>query len=205
LKKIKTVIFDLGGVVINLHVESTLRRFSELSGKGIEEIKKMYEEELFFKAYERGIIDDESFRRSVCIAIGKDVPDELLDDAWNDMLKELPLERINWIKQLAKTHKIAILSNTNAIHVRKFEEIFTEITGYSKPNDLFHHVYYSNEVGHRKPDLEIFLHALADMGAKAEETLFLDDIPENLDAARVAGINTKLVERNNLTEAHLPN
>ena len=134
------------------------------------------------------------------------ISDEQLDEAWNAMLLDIPKERIDWIYQATREYNCVVLSNTNSIHVRHFEEFFNETTPYGYPGDVFQQVFYSHEIGERKPDREAFEHVLDKTGFFiAEETVLFDDLPENLQAASTLGIKTELVERNKLRKEQLLN
>ena len=190
LTKIKNLVFDLGGVIIDLHIEATLREFSHLSGKTLDEIKGSYFRPDFFYQYEKGLINDATFVEALSDYLGTSLSGEQVEKAWNKMLGKIDPVRIEKLKRLSKHYNLLLLSNTNRMHVDVFNDILYRASGVSTMHDIFHKVYYSHELHMRKPDDEIFLHILEENSLKAGETLFLDDTRENLDTANRLGINT---------------
>ena len=190
LTNIKNLVFDLGGVIINLHIEATLEEFSRLSGKTLDEIKASYFRPEFFYQYEKGLIDDVEFSRALSAYMGITLSIDQVEKAWCKMLGEIHPERVEMLKKLSENYNLLLLSNTNRMHLDVFNDILFRASGVPTMNDLFHKVYYSHEIHMRKPDDEIFLHVLRDSNIVAEETIFLDDTMENLVTAQRLGINT---------------
>ncbi|NJN28177.1 MAG: HAD family phosphatase [Cyclobacteriaceae bacterium] len=205
-QKIENIIFDLGGVIIDLDMEHTFDRFSQLFGRDVR--AKMMDDpqnHFFFHQFEIGAIDEAEFRHALRNFTHTDLDDQRLDLAWNAMLGDIPKHRIEWIEALAAQYKVAILSNTNSIHIRRFHEIFAQTTTYKHPNELFHNIYYSHEISDRKPNASCYRKVLDDLGANPAKTIFLDDNHANLKAAAALGMQTVLVERNLLRREQLPN
>lgn len=202
---IGNIIFDLGGVIINLDMEYAFDRFSQLFGRDVRaNMVEDFHNHKFFRQYEVGAIDDDEFRKSLRALAKTDLDDTHLDEAWNSMLGDIPAERIEWIGELAKDYKVVILSNTNAIHITRFNEIFNQSSSYNLPGDLFHKTYYSHEIKDRKPNSSCFQFVLNDFGMLPENTIFYDDNSENIKAAGELGIHTVLVEKNLLRREQLP-
>ncbi|MCC5930925.1 MAG: HAD family phosphatase [Cyclobacteriaceae bacterium] len=205
MQKVKNIIFDLGGVIINLDILKTLRDFAAITGVGVEEVKEKYFNAPFFVLYETGKISDAEFREAIRNMSGRTLHDDEIDEAWNAMLLDLPAERLEWIKAIKNDYKIVVLSNTNAMHIRKFLEIFKEQTPYQHPLEIFDHMYYSHEIHLRKPDKECFQFVLDHAGFKAEETLLLDDNSDNISTAKSMNLHTLQVDVNQLRPTMLPN
>lgn len=206
MKKIENIIFDLGGVIINLDMEHSFDWFSQLFGREVR--SNMMEDYLnhnYFMDFETGKINAAEFRDGLRLLTHMEIEDAKLDEAWNAMLGDIPKERIEWIKKLRGEYNVVILSNTNSIHIEKFNEIFGQTTPYNHPEDLFHKVYYSHEIKDRKPNKSCFQHVLDDFGMKPERTIFYDDNLENTKAATSIGIRSVLVEKNFLRKEQLPN
>jgi len=205
-QKIENIIFDLGGVIINLDMDHAFDKFSQLFGRDMRShmIEDIHNHG-FFQEYEVGAIDDDEFRKSLRSLANTDLDDKHLDEAWNSMLGDVPEQRISWIEDLAEEYNVVILSNTNALHIKKFNEIFGESTNYNLPEDLFHKVYYSHVINDRKPNRSCFQYVLDDFGMDPQKTIFYDDNTENIKVAGDMGINTVLVKKNSLTRAQLPN
>jgi glucose-1-phosphatase len=187
---IKNIIFDLGGVILNLDVNRTFRQFADLSDKTIEQLKSEAGSAPFFNDYEKGLIADKQFRAEVRRFLKTSSSDEQIDAAWNAMLLDLPLARIHLLSKVASRFRIFLLSNTNNIHLQCFSKIVKDTTGVSSLDSLFERSYYSHLLAMRKPDSEIYAHVLKDNQLQANETLFLDDNLANLHGAEVLGIQT---------------
>jgi len=187
---IKNIIFDLGGVILNLSVDSTLRKFSELSGLPVDEVIEMYHARPEFLAYEKGEITNDEFRQSLKKIFGLKSLDTELDVSWNAMLGDIPKERVELLRELKSKYKTYLLSNTNAIHLDHFTGIVQKAHGLESLDPLFHKAYYSHLMKMRKPDPGIYEYVLKENGLKAEETIFLDDNLANLKGAASVGIQT---------------
>jgi epoxide hydrolase-like predicted phosphatase len=196
LQKIKTIIFDLGGVIINLYVEKTISAFSILSGLSEKEVEKAYLSADVFKEYEKGLISDAEFRQSLKDEFNLKASEKEIDQAWNAMLGDIPMGRIESVKNLIRNYKCIVLSNTNAIHERAFHTILSDSYSYQHLKELFHEVYFSHELNQRKPDHEIYENVLRRSETEPDEALFMDDGQANLDSACRLGIHTLLIPRN---------
>ncbi|MCX8491844.1 MAG: HAD family phosphatase [Cyclobacteriaceae bacterium] len=189
-KEINNVIFDLGGVILNLDIDNTYGQFSRLSGKSIEQLKTSAVDFQFFNQYECGAMDDATFRSSLRSYLGVNATDEQIDNAWNAMLLDLPSARLDLLKEVGAKFRIFLLSNTNNIHLRAFNNIVRATIGDQPFGSYFEKDYYSHLMGMRKPDREIFQYVLQQNDLKAEETLFLDDSILNLQGAAAIRIQT---------------
>ena len=202
--EVENIIFDLGGVIINLNIDNTFRKFSKLFNKEINtEAMSDREKYGFFHDYEVGRIGDHEFRSSIRKLADYEVDDASIDAAWNAMLMDIPEDRISWIYEATRRYNCVVLSNTNAIHVRYFEQFFQEVTPYGFPGDVFQKLYYSHEIGTRKPNRAAFEHVLNDSGYDPVKTVLFDDLKDNLAAARELGIKTEYVVRNGLRRDQL--
>jgi len=203
-KAFDNIIFDLGGVIINLDIEATFQKFSELFGKTITADAFVdHEKHRFFRDYEVGIISSDTFRNHIRTMTDRNIEDAAIDDAWNAMLKDIPKNRISWIYDATKKYNCVVLSNTNSIHVKHFEQIFNSTTPYGFPKGVFQKLFYSFEIGARKPDAKSFEILLNETGFDPARTVLFDDLKENLQTAKRLGIQTVYVERNNLRENQL--
>lgn len=188
LEGISTIIFDLGGVVLNLNPEKTAIEYSKLSGIPVSEIYKIFLDSKWVPAYERGKISSDEFRKQVRTALSIESSDSQIDQAWNAMLLELPSVRLALLSGLRRNFQTLVLSNTNEIHVEEFSRTVSEVTDGETIHDHFDKVYYSNEIGMRKPDLEIYQYVLESNKLVPQTTLFIDDMLPNIEAARQCGI-----------------
>ncbi len=205
-KEIDNIIFDLGGVIINLDIEDTFRKFSQLFQREIKiDAFTDHDKYHFFREYEVGKIDASTFRDHIRTLADHDIEDDDIDDAWNAMLKNIPDDRISWIHQVTKKYNCVVLSNTNSIHIKHFDHIFNSTTSLGYPKDLFQKLFYSFEIGERKPDAAAFEIVLEKTGFDPLRTVVFDDLKENLETAKRLGLQTVYVERNRLRRDQLIN
>ena len=195
--KIKNLIFDLGGVIINLNTQLTIQAFAKITAQSAEQILKFSSEHSNFHAYEKGEIDDATFRDTIREISTKELDDEAIDNAWNAMILDLPSNRINLLKQLKNHYSIYLLSNTNAIHMECVNKVRAK-AGIVSFGELFHQDYYSHLMGKRKPDADIFEQVLQENELSPKDTLFLDDNYDNINGASNLGINTLHVTSPNM-------
>lgn len=187
--KTKNIIFDLGGVFLPLNMQATSDAFKKLGAKNFESIYTFKSQEKFFDQFDKGLITPDDFRMELKKNLRDETTISQIDWAWNAMLNIIPHAQIDFIKSIQNKFNIFLLSNTNAIHVAKFEADHLQYYGYNLFNTLFKRAYYSNNLGMRKPDLEIFEFVLLDNNLKAEETVFFDDSPQHIEGALNAGIS----------------
>lgn len=187
LKGIRNIIFDLGGVLLNIDPQKTIDAFAAL---GMEQLINdrglSYDHEIFYQM-EQGKISSEEFRNGVRKLLPRTVSDDQIDDAWTAMLLDFPPIRVQLLKNLRKEFRIFLFSNTNAIHVAKYHANFRNQHGFEVPS-LFEKDFYSNEIGYRKPSPESFQEIIKLSGITPEESLFIDDSKQNVDAAVASGL-----------------
>ena len=187
---IRNLIFDLGGVLLNLSVESTLQQLARLTGMPVEKIIESYASRQEFLLYETGEMNDSEFRSAIRKIYSVDSTDTIIDACWNAMLGDIPAQRIEMLKKLKQNYRTFLLSNTNAIQVKCFTEKLQSAHGLSSLDSLFEKVYYSHTLRMRKPHAEIYQHVLKENNLVGEETLFLDDSHKNIEGASSVGIRT---------------
>lgn len=188
LKGIKNIIFDLGGVLLNLDFDLTQQAFVKL---GIADFKGYYNKAKqvgLFDDFETGRISEAEFCDGIRTLSGLDQSNEVLIDAWNAMLLDFPVVRKELLLKLKDDFSIVLLSNTNETHVRAFTETIKKDIEEISLSPLFKAVYYSNEIGVRKPNINAFEFVLAQNNFKAEETLFIDDSIQHLEGAKQLSI-----------------
>jgi glucose-1-phosphatase len=187
---IKNIIFDLGGVILDLDVDKTYHQFAQLSGQPVAQLKAEAARHSFFNEYEQGSISDDNFREELKGFLRVTTSDQQIDKAWNAMLGAVPLTRVDLLKKIRGKFGIFLLSNTNNIHLQCFTKIVEDTLGSSSWDGLFEKTYYSHLIKMRKPDAAIYSHVLNENNLKAAETLFLDDNLSNLQGAASIGIQT---------------
>jgi putative hydrolase of the HAD superfamily len=184
---IKNIIFDLGGVILNIDLRKTQEAFTALGVKNIDEVFRMGHIESFFKSYETGAINDAEFIASVQKLAGIQLAPEIVIEAWNALLIDFPKERINFLKKIRSKYRLFLLSNTSALHHSRFHEMFKQEFGGSL-DDLFDKAYYSHIIKLHKPDTASYKLITDENRLNPGETLFIDDSAANVEGAERAGL-----------------
>jgi putative hydrolase of the HAD superfamily len=194
LTKYKNIIFDFGGVIINIDYNLTAQAFREMGLSNFEEHFSKAKQKQLFDLYEKGLITSLEFRTELRGAFNVKPAAALIDNAWNAMLLDLPKERLDFLQKLKSTHRTFLLSNTNEIHINAIYDQLNKSMGITDLSGYFEKIYFSYQIKMRKPDAEIFRFVLKENGLKAEETLFIDDSPQHVEAAKRLGIQTYLLD-----------
>ena len=179
---INAIIFDFGDVFINLDKQATIDGLQKLGLSAWNDDL----DQLNLK-YEVGAISEEDF----LLGFQKNIPNASIDEiskAWNAILLDFPLYRLEFLQMLSKKYRLFLLSNTDAIHIETFEQK-TGPSFYSDFYQCFEKVYFSFEIGMRKPNPEVYNFVLDQNGLQAKQTLFIDDKKENTDAALALGLH----------------
>lgn len=186
---IKNIIFDFGGVLLDIDYEATYRSMSELlqvdlsHGKMPESIRKILHD------FETGSITEEVFLWRLQKSAPAPPQPRKLIDSWNAMLGPIAEEKLHMLLDLQKSYEVYLLSNTNSIHL-------DHVYRYLKKEHNIHHfdtkyfdkTYYSHLIGLRKPDHEIYRYVIKDLNLTPGASLFIDDLNENVEAARQVGL-----------------
>lgn len=187
---IKNIIFDLGGIFLNIDYSLTEKAFIQLGVTNFADFYTQHNASALFEDLETGKISPEDF----CDALRKisNVPltNEEIYTAWNAMLLDFPLERLEWLEAISKRYNIYLYSNTNKIHYDAFVTIVNKVSSNKPFNDYFIKAYYSHELGLRKPYAASYTAILQEQNLAATETLFIDDTIKNIEGAAEAGLQT---------------
>ncbi len=177
----QAIIFDLGNVIIRIAPGQVFEYWAKVSGIPASIIRQKFslEDE---RRMERGEISPAIFRKLVCNRIGYQFTDGEFDDGWNRMLVDLVPDMEAVILDLKKHYRLAGLSNTNPIHLLKFGPDYAGVLG------CFDKFFFSHEIGVRKPEPEAFARVLDYLELRPEQTVFIDDQPDNVNAAVKLGI-----------------
>ncbi len=192
LTKFDTIIFDLGGVILDIDPERTRNSFIKLIGEA--NVDKVFANDILIQ-FEKGLLTATEFHSAVENLLSVKINEDVFFRAWTAMLVDFKPKRIERIQWLAKSHKLLMLSNTNEVHFAFFSGKLEKEYGVSF-NDLFQKVYISNEMHLLKPDLEIYRQVLIEQNLNPETTLFIEDTKENAVAANKLGIETLVIPRN---------
>jgi HAD superfamily hydrolase (TIGR01509 family) len=186
---IKNIIFDLGGVILNLDNQRTEDAFASLGAKDFRDYFGHGFAASFFKDYETGHISDRQFLDSLKELTGLSaLQDEEIVTGWNALLLDFPPERIQLLKDLRKRYRLFLFSNTNALHLAALQETYRTTFGEGSLDDHFERAYYSHTLGKRKPDKASYEFILNENHLIGSETLFVDDAQVNVEGAEAAGL-----------------
>jgi len=188
--KIKAIIFDLGGVILNIDYPKMVEAFTIL---GAEDFDAMHQVNLpLFEAFSKGEITKGEFHQQVCAKLKLKLDETQFDTAINAMLLDLPYPRLAYIQQLKNIgYQTFLLSNTNAIHYEKLKLLLREQYGLDSLRSYFDKEYYSHLTGVYKPAVAAYQMVLAEARLLPEQVVFIDDDLNNVKAAATLGIEAK--------------
>lgn len=190
MQGIKNIIFDLGGVILNINYQLTNNAFTALGVQNFNELYSQFHGSPLFNGLETGHISTEDFLAEMQRHVPEGVTHNQITSAWNAMLLDFSLQRLQLLQQLRQHYNLYLLSNTNAIHLEAFNRILQESRGIPSLSSFFDKAYYSHLMGFRKPDKESYLMVLDENGLLPSETLFIDDTLPNIEGARAVGLQT---------------
>ena len=196
MKGIKNIIFDLGGVILNIDYKRPQEEFKKLGIKDVETLYSKQNQVELFDLLETGKISEKEFVQKIKESSDLEISDSEIITAWNSILLEFPLRRLQILQQLQLHYNIYLLSNTNEIHEKAFNEMLKIQCGYPSLALFFDRVYLSHRVGLRKPDPKIFELVINENNLKIEETLFIDDSLQHIESASKLGLKTIHVKDN---------
>lgn len=186
LKNTDAIVFDLGGVLLNLDFLKLENAFTSSGVTNFKEFFGLGHADSIFKEYETGSISDQEFIQGMVRLSGGVLTAASAVAAWNSILLDFPEDRVQLLATLAKQHRIFLYSNTNALHYEHFAAEFQSRYGRSL-DSCFEKAYYSHVIGHRKPDTGGFEYIAGEAGLDPARTLFIDDAEVNVEGARKAG------------------
>ncbi|MGV8828348.1 MAG: HAD family hydrolase [Breznakibacter sp.] len=184
---VDTIIFDLGGVLVDLDIARTIGAFDQLGLSQLaSEINKGHHTGLLAQL-EKGLIDENDFFDQIQRLSPHGISIPQIEMAWNAMLVGFPKERVAVLEELKNKKTLLLLSNTNSIHHRHFDGM---ANGYRSLSLLFHRTWYSYQMKLSKPDPQIFEAVIRHHGLERKTTLFVDDSLANVEAANCLGLQT---------------
>jgi FMN phosphatase YigB (HAD superfamily) len=196
MREIKNIIFDLGGVIINLDINRTISEFNRISRIPFERLFNQAEQHELFSLFDKGKISDFDFFSKLRNEIRYEGPEIDLLHAWNAMLLDVPESRMDLLVKMKQNYNTYLLSNTCEPHITAFENSLYLEHGVKNFEDYFDKVYYSCRLGMRKPDKEIFEMLLNENNLNPEETVFIDDSIQHVRGAGQCGIKAYLLPKN---------
>ena len=182
---IRTLLFDLGDVLVKLDNERAYRAAGARCGRSAAEVRRLLSESGISVRYEHGEVDSEEFHRRCDELLGLNVDFQGFGDIWNDMFLRDELVSPALLHALSRRYELAIVSNTNAMHYEHIRRDYPFL-------DVFPRAVLSYEVGSMKPAAGIYEAALEATGSRPEDCFFTDDRSENIDGARALGLHASV-------------
>jgi putative hydrolase of the HAD superfamily len=201
---VKNIIFDLGGVLLNLDFQKTFEAFE---GLGITDFQQYFQQAYsnpLFARLEMGQCTPDAFYDLFRRETGTGHSNEKIAEAWNAMLLDFRDTTMAYLQTLKADYRLFLLSNTNQIHLEAFRNIYFQQYGHHGFDNYFEKAWYSHELGLRKPDAVCFERVLQVHNLKAGETLFIDDTLPNVQAAEKLGILAHHLKKHEMVEEVLP-
>lgn len=193
--QIKNIIFDLGGILLNLDYNATMKGFHDLGVTNFDEFFTQAKQNHLFDRLDTGNISITTFRDELRKLSGINMTDQEIDAAWNAMILDFPAKRINMLSEVKQHYKTFLFSNTNAIHYPYYNRILQENFNYDSLSPFFIKEYYSHLLKMRKPDVASFQYIINENNLTAQHTLFIDDTEQHIEGARKAGLQVRWLDK----------
>ncbi len=190
MQQIKNIIFDLGGIFMNIDYTLTEKAFIQLGATNFSDLYTQHHANELFEGLETGKVTPNQFYEGLRKTTNTTLSNDEIFKAWNAMLLDFPVERLQWLEQIKQRYNVYLYSNTNQIHYDAFIQIANAVIGANTFNSYFIKAYYSHEFGLRKPYAASYTAILKEQNILAAETLFIDDTLKNIQGAQEAGLQT---------------
>ena len=181
---IHSVIFDLGKVIVDFTYDEAYSRMQALSGLGRDEINARLYASSLAKDFEMGRIGSQAFVGEVNRRMGTALSMAEFAELWSSVFHQTPLIPASLLERLRRRYRLVLLSNTNPLHFQMIRETYPHIAHFDA-------LVLSHEVGAMKPDPAIYRAAIDQANCAPRECLFFDDMAENVQGARAAGMNAE--------------
>ncbi|MES2588287.1 MAG: HAD-IA family hydrolase [Bacteroidota bacterium] len=185
----EAIIFDLGGVILNIDYSKTVKAFQDLGLENFESIYSQANQSGLFDKFEIGAISPQSFVNELLPYLPKGTSANQVVSAWNEIILDFPIENLELLKRLKNEKPTFLLSNTNEIHIQCFNRKLKEVSTENSLHNFFHQTYFSNEIALRKPNKEVFEFVCRENNLIPEKTLFIDDSIQHIEGAKAFGLN----------------
>ena len=195
MAQIKNIIFDLGGVLLTLDYHSVPKSFMALGFENFDEVYSQAKQSDLFNKFETGSISAKEFRKRIR-GEKLNISDSEIDRCWNSIILSFSQATLDYLRELKESYTLYLLRNTNEIHIKDFVQKIEDSVGHKNYCDVFEKIYYSNEIGFRKPDTACFDFVIQENQLNRNETLFIDDTEKNIEGAKKAKIETFLYPQN---------
>lgn len=181
----KALMFDLGAVIMDIDFAASNAAFAEIN-VDFKRFHQLYQQDYsVITDYERGKVNCDHFLSSIRQALNVDpaLSDQVFDQAWLRLIGDIPQRKWDLLKQLREQYHLILYSNTNASHLREIRRKYPQL------ESMFDAVYFSNEMGYRKPDEGGYRLILDEQGFKGSDVVFFDDLSQNIAGAKAFEIS----------------
>ncbi len=192
---IKNIIFDLCGPIITIDLNMMNNKFFELGVRGVDNPYKALYKAGVTKAFEKNQITVDEFCDEVRKVLDTPLTDVQILEAWNTLIVSAPMEHAVLLKHLSHRYNLYLLSNSDAVNADYFRKYVGENMGHDLFQTAFRKVFFSCELGLRKPEPAVFQTILVKEKLRATETLLIDDCKKHTEGASFAGLNTIWLEK----------
>ena len=190
---IKNIIFDLGGVLLNIDYNETANAFKALGAIDFDSFYSQAGANELFELLETGNISEDDFYEAMKPYCQPGTTNGQMQSAWNAILLDFRMDSLRFLSAKKEQYNLYLLSNTNSIHHTAFHEAFTRVSNHFNFDDYFKKSYYSYTMHRRKPYATTYEFVLQDAGIAAHETLFIDDSIVNIEGAKQTGMQLHLL------------
>lgn len=189
MKGIELILFDLGGVLIDIDYQATENAFVRLGVSDFHEQYTQFQQNQLFDHFETGQISAQHFINKIMPITQKGTSPNEIVHAWNAMIGGFPDEKIVLLERLSKKRRIALLSNTNELHMVEVKRAWEKASSL-RFESMFEQVFLSHEIHKRKPEVATFHWVCEQLHVIPEKVLFIDDSPQHIAGAISAGLQT---------------
>jgi glucose-1-phosphatase len=191
----EAIIFDLGGVLLNLDYDLTEKAFISLGMANFGESYSQLQQVNLFDRYEIGEISSFHFVNRLLDLLPPGTTANQVVHAWNSMILDFPVERLKQLETLSQKYRLFLLSNTNDLHIDAVRRSLEKTVGHKNLEQYFEKTYFSSAIGMRKPDSKVFEFVCSENNLDPSKTIFIDDSPQHIEGAKLAGIEAFLLEK----------
>jgi putative hydrolase of the HAD superfamily len=187
MQDIDALLFDLGGVIVDVDFARVTRRWAQLAGHDAETLRCRFSLDDAYAQHERGAIDARAYFQSLRSSLGIDITDAEFLDGWNAIFGGVIPGIEPLLARAADRLRLYLFSNSNPTHEKYW------VKEYARTLAPFRRVFVSSSLGLRKPDKAAFDRVASEIGVAPHRILFFDDSVQNVAGARAAGLKAVLV------------
>jgi len=191
----EAIIFDLGGVLLNLDYDLTEKAFISLGMTNFGESYSQLQQTHLFDRFERGEISSFHFVNKLLDLLPMGTTANQVVHAWDAMILDFPVKRLQFLEELSKKYRLFLLSNTNDLHIDAVRRSLEKTVGHRNLEQYFEKTYFSSAVGMRKPDSNIFEFVCSENNLDPAKTIFIDDSPQHVEGAKNVGLDAFLLAK----------